>query len=426
MHTSTSAFATPGSTGEPSARGRAWDDRLRLVKFVASFERGGTEQQFVTLGLALDAGRFDLRFGCLRRRGALLKTLSEREIPTPEYAFRSFCSVGYPRQAIRLARDLSRDRVQIVHAYNYYGNAMAVPVARAAGVPVVIASIRDRGVYLTPNQKRVQRYVCRLADCVLVNADSVRDWLVEEGYDAARIRVIRNGIDLSCFSERTSVDGQPSTGIRRELGLDPASPLLAVVARLNPSKGLEYLLEAAVQIGARHPDARCLIVGDGDPTGTYRATLEDRVRALGLTGRVLFAGERSDVPAILREVTISVLPSLSEAMPNGVLESMAAGVPVVATRVGGISEAIDDGTTGLLVPPADSAALAEAIGRMLDAPGWADQLGRAGRQAVAERFSVERMVRSTEELYQELVARKRATATRWNPPLVARAARKVE
>jgi L-malate glycosyltransferase len=381
---------------------------LRIVKFVTVFGGGGTERQFVNLGLTLDVEQFDLRFACLGRRGALLPEVEERGIPTHEYAIGSFYSLRYVRQALRLAADLRRDGIDIVHAYSFYGNVFAVPAARLAGVPVVIASIRDRGVYLTPNQKRAQRYACRLADCVLVNAESIRDWLVQDGYDPGRIVVIRNGIDMSHFRP---APGTEAGGVHREFGFPAGAPLVILVSRLNPSKGVADLVDAAAIVAATRPDVRVLIVGGGEPVSTaggvvedtaYRAELGERVRRLGLERVVAFAGHRSDIPRLLQASTLSVLPSLSEGLPNAVLESMAAGVPVVATAVGGVPEIVTDGRTGLLVPPASPAALAAALERLLAEPALAARLGAAGHQLVVERFSMERMVRATEQLYHDL------------------------
>jgi glycosyltransferase involved in cell wall biosynthesis len=310
---------------------------------------------------------------------------------------------------VRLARDLRRARIEIVHSYGFYCHMLAVPAARLAGVQVVIASVRDCGVYLTPHQQRAQRFVCGLADCVLANATAVRAWLVDGGLDPARIAVIPNGVDLSRFAEPASGDARPVSRIRAEFGFDDACALVVAVARLSRAKGIEHLIDAAPAILARRPDTRFLLVGPDD--WGHRAGLEARVRTLGLEGTIRFTGDRSDVPVILAEATVSVLPSLSEAMPNGVLESMAAGVPVVATRVGGIPEAIEDGRNGLLVPPADAPALAGAIRRLLDAPSEAARLGRAGRETIEQRFSLEQMVRSTSNLYVDLLARKRRVPT---------------
>jgi glycosyltransferase involved in cell wall biosynthesis len=375
---------------------------VRLLKVVPTLLCGGTETQFMTLARSLDPDRFQLAFTCLRRWGPFVDELADRRIPLREYRISSFRSMNALAQQARFAWYVASERVQIVHSYNFYGNVFAIPPARLAAAPVVIASIRDRGPYLTPMQKRVQRYVCKAADCVLVNADAVKDWLVADKYDPATIVVIRNGVDLSRFSEPPDPDR-----VRREFGLPPGVPLVAVVSRLIRLKGLEYFLEAAALIAARLPTVRFAIVGEATKGEyTYRPMLEQLAERLGIRDRVVFAGLRSDVPALLGGVTVSVMPSLDEALSNVVLESMAAGAPTVATRVGGTPEAIVDGVTGLLVPPANALALAGAIERLLDDTELATRLGRAARQSIQERFTVERMVRATEQLYLDLLARK--------------------
>lgn len=382
-------------------------DRIRLLKFVTLFGTGGTERQFVNLGLALDPGRFDLRFGCLRRWGELLEEVERPRLPVVEYRIRSLRRPHTIREQLRLARDLRRERIDIVHTYNFYANVFAIPAARLARVPVVVASIRDMGAYLTPAKKHVQRFVCRLADCVLVNGEAVRQWLVAERFEPAKIAVIRNGIDLSRFRGKAN-----GGAVRDALRVPRDVPLVAVVARLHPLKGIEYFLEAAAIVARRFPDARFLLVGDAFTIRNdaivsdvaYRRELERRASRLGLDGRVVFTGSRLDVPELLSEVAVSVLPSLSEGLPNAVLESMAAGVPVVATRVGGSPEAVEDGVTGLLVPPRDAEALTRAISSLLENPDLAARVGATGRERVTAHFSLERMVRETESLYARLLA----------------------
>jgi len=294
-----------------------------------------------------------------------------------------------------------------VHAYNFYGNVFAIPPARIAG-SVAIASIRDCAPYLTPMQKRLQRAVCRFADCVLVNADAVKEWLIADGYSASKIVVIRNGVDLSRFSE------PPEPGkLRQELGLAAGTPLVAVVSRLAHLKGLEDFLEAVAHISPRFPAARFLVVGETNPQHRhYLDELKSLAARLGVADRVIFTGLRSDVPALMSSVDVSVMPSLNEALSNVLLESMAAGAPVVATRVGGTAEALTHGETGLLVPPADPSALAASIARLLEDGGMAARLGRAARQAIEDRFSVDRMVRTTEDLYLDLLDRKTSSTRR--------------
>ena len=288
-----------------------------------------------------------------------------------------------------------------MHTYSFYANVFAVPAARLGRVPVVVASIRDTGAYITPMKRRVQRMTCRLADSVVVNAEAVRRWLVEDGYDERRITVIRNGIDPAPYARKAS----PGK-LHQELGLPPDAPLVAVLSRLSPIKGLEYFLEAAATVAAAAPDVRFLIVGEAEKKDIeYARSLEAYANRLGLGRRVVFTGLRLDVPRVLDEVAVSVLPSLSEGLSNVLLESMAAGVPVVATRVGGTPEAVEEGVTGLLVPPRDAGALALAISRLLTDRALAARLGRAGRGRAVRFFSIDAAVRQTEQLYFTLLRR---------------------
>jgi glycosyltransferase involved in cell wall biosynthesis len=379
-------------------------DPIRLLKVVPTLLCGGTENQFMTLSRSLSGRRFQVELACLRRLGPFVEEAAQRGIPLYEYPIGTFRSVRAIAQQVRFASDIVRRRIEIVHAYSFYGNVFAIPPARLAAAPVVIASIRDRGPYLTPMQTRVQRYVCRFATRILVNADAVKDWLLDQGYDRARIVVIRNGVDLGRFNGPVDRDA-----IRRELGLDPGVPLVTVVSRLNHLKGLEHFLEAAAIVASRFPSVHFLIVGETTLGDTrYLTVLTELATRLGIGSRVLFTGLRSDVPALLASTTVSVMPSLNEALSNVLLESMAAGAPTVATRVGGTPEAMVDEVTGLLVPPGDSRAMAAAIARLLSEPDLAATLGRAARRTVEERFSIDRMVEATEQLYVELLEEKRA------------------
>ena len=396
---------------------------INLLKFLPVLAEGGTEGQVMNLVDRLDLSKFDVRFACFNRAGRFLPFLEARGIPVTPYAIKRFYDLRALRQQARLANDIRRHRVDIVHSYNFYGNVFAVPAGRLARMPVVVASIRSMGEMYTPLQRRVHRYVCRLADCVLTNAEAIRQSLVAEGYDAAKIRVIRNGIDVR--SLRGTADGGPR--FRLAFALPADAPIVAVLARLGTIKGLEYFLEAAVGVAQRFPRARFALVGGGtfikdgrkEPRD-YRRELEAMARRLGLEGRVVFTGVRNDVADVLSQVAVSVLPSLSEGIPNTALESMAAGVPVVATRVGGIPEAVEDGATGLLVAPRDPAALARAIGLVLEDRDLAWRLGQAGRERVIQHFGLDDMVRQTEALYASLLERRRATGSLAPRPQEAR------
>jgi len=316
-------------------------------------------------------------------------------VPVVTYPIHSLHGLHTLKELVRFARDLRRDRTQIVHAFNFYPNMFAIPAARLAGVPVVIATLRDMGDLWTPMQRRAQRWVCRMAHRVVANAAAVREQAVKEGYDPRAVCVIRNGLDLATFSR--SHDHVPR---RAALGLPPHVPVVAVFSRLNhPVKGIHVFLEAVARVAHVHRDVQFLVVGDGP----LRPGLEALAKGLGVGDRVRFTGYRADVGEAMATVTISVIPSLSEGLSNVLLESMAASIPVIASRVGGTPEVIDDGQSGLLVPPRDPEVLAKAIGFLLSDPEHARTLGRAGRRRVEQLFQIGRMVGETETLYDDML-----------------------
>ena len=378
---------------------RGADERIRVLKVVPTLRYGGTERQFMTLSASLDPGRFEVNLACLRPGGGLAAEAVRHGLPVDTYDIGPFHSARTLALQARFARDIARRRIDVVHAYNFYGNVFALPPARLAGAPVVLASIRDCGPYLTPMQLRVQRLMCRAATRVVVNAGAVRDWLVADGYDPGRIVVIPNGVDLERF--RAPID---RAGVRGSLGLPPHVPLVTVVSRVTRLKGLEEFICAASMLSEMHPRARFVVAGEPAPGDEgYLASLRRLAARLGVDDRVVFAGLRHDVPALLGASAVAVMPSLNEAMPNALLEAMAAGTPTVATRVGGTEEAMTDGATGLLVPPGDAKALGSAICRMLDEPVLATAFGNAARRRIEQRFSLERMVSDTEQLYLDLL-----------------------
>jgi len=378
---------------------------IRLLNVVPTLLCGGTENHFMTLARSLDAARFDLRFACLRKWGPFVDELRERRIPLVEYPVATFRSLKAVMQQARLARDVRYHAVDIVHTYSFYGNVFAVPPGRISA-PVVIASIRDRGPYLTAMQRRVQRHVCRFADCILVNAEAVKQWLLADGYDASKIVIIPNGVDLGRFNQ---VD---RAATRRSLGVSESTRLVGVVSRLSRLKGIEDFLLAASMVASRMDDVRFVIVGEQSPINdtAYLDELSELARTLKVADKVVFTGLRSDVPALMSALDVSVMPSLNEALSNVLLESMAAGNAVVATNVGGTSEALRDGVNGVLVPPSRPDLIAATIERLLNAPSEARALGITARKTIEDRFSLDRMVNATESLYDQLLSAKRRSA----------------
>ena len=393
-------------SGEKVAVSAGETEPLRVYKFVTRFDVGGTEMQVLGLAEQFDPLLFPLTFGCMRRKGPIEREYGDRGWSISEYPIERFASLGAGRQMLRLARELHVLKPQVMHSYNFYANVFSIPAARIAGVPCIVASIRDMGVYLTPMQMRVQRWVCRLADRVVVNAEAVRNWLIDNGYEAGNIKVIKNGARTAA-----SYPGESRSRIRSELGIPVGAKVVMMVSRLNPQKGVEYLLASAPEILQRIPDAWFVVVGDivfgsRAQEEAYSQLLASRVRELGVANRVVFTGLRRDVPELLAAADLAVLPSLSEGLPNAVIEAMATGLPVVATKVGGIPELIQQGRSGLLVPPGDTNALAESITTVLSKPFLSKRLGEAARIRIQTGFSFEKMFQETVSLYRTVLAGK--------------------
>ena len=304
------------------------------------------------------------------------------------------------RGAMALRRLLRRERIDVLHTHTAIAaNVLSRIAGRLAGVPVV--SHVHIANYLPPNAARaalvrsLDNVTARLADRVIAVSASTKEALVEQGYPEGAIEVVPNGIHV--------VDDDDRLGRRRlaEFGIDADDRVAGEIGRLCDVKGQRDLLAAA----ARLEGVRIVLIGhDLEQGGRYRELLEREARKLGVDDRVTFTGHRSDARALLAGLDVFVLPSRIEGMPIVVLEAMAAGKPVVATAVGGTPELVVDGETGILVPPRDPEALAEALGALLDDPERSRRLGEAGRARVLERFSEEAMTRRILEVYDELVA----------------------
>ncbi|MCX6623977.1 MAG: glycosyltransferase [Acidobacteria bacterium] len=187
--------------------------KIKLLQMLTSFQIGGTERQVINLAMGIDSAHFDLHLACLRHSGELLAELESLRVPRPEFRIGCLYSTKTIWQGLRLAHYIRKNRIQVVHSYGFYSNVFTVPVARLAGASIIVASIRDTGDLLTPMQRRLQKVVCRSADCVLVNAEAVRESLLKQGYDQSNIVVIRNGITLEKFARRSR-----SAALRQELG----------------------------------------------------------------------------------------------------------------------------------------------------------------------------------------------------------------
>jgi len=336
----------------------------------------------VELMRRLDRREFEVHVACVHRGGALEASALEGAASIARFPLVGFGRPSAVQQVLAFARWCRRIDAQVVHTCELYSNILGLPGAALAGVRVRVANRRE---LVTPVKSRAhltaQRFAYKAAHLVVANSSAAASQLRLEGVPDAKIRVIPNGVDCQLFA------APPRVGpIRR----------IVTVANLRAEKGHDTLISAASLLFDRHHDLEICFVGDGP----LRASLVRQVNLRGMRSRVRFLGERPDVPDQLAAADLFVLPSRTEACPNGVLEAMASGLPVVASRVGGIPELIESGSDGVLVPPDSPHELANAIESLIERPDFAAALGRAARAKAEERFAFERMIESFERLYR--------------------------
>lgn len=361
---------------------------LRVAFVVGSLNRGGTEGQILALGSALVLRGHQVTVICLNTAGDQATNARAAGIRVIEVGYSGLRRSALIRQVRQIRSALQEASPDIVHCFLYWGYLLGVPIARSAGVPVVVSSRRS----LTAVSGRFrllapwERACDRLADAVVCNSSAVMDDAIRHtGLPRRKAVVIRNGVSLPA-------DVAPP-------GLPPQR--VVIVANLITYKGHHVALTAFAQARALLPmlDARLQLAGAGPEEGPLRA----RARELGIDADVDFLGSVGDVPALLADCSFVVLPSLSEGMPNAVLESLANGRPVIASAVGGVPEILGRGG-GVLVPPGDPEALADAMCALLADRALAARLGAEGRALVCEQFGIDRMVEESLRLYRGLLA----------------------
>jgi glycosyltransferase involved in cell wall biosynthesis len=293
-----------------------------------------------------------------------------------------------------LAAHLAEVGADVVHNHMYRAELVGTRAAIALGEighrrPYVVGTVHSSRVRSAEDREQLRRLTPYM-DRLIAVSRAIERKIASEARDTVPVQLIYNGVDLDRYEHQP-----PDPLLRGQLGIPRDAPLAGVVARLEPEKGHPTLLEAWPLVLRSVPDAYLLVVGEGDE----REALERQVSALGIASRVVFTGRRDDVPAVTAALDVAVLPSYREAQGLTILEAMALGRPVVASNVGGIPEMIDNGVSGLLVPPHDTGALAAAITRVLQDRPFAEALGDAGHDVVHQRFCVEQMVRAIETIY---------------------------
>jgi glycosyltransferase involved in cell wall biosynthesis len=384
---------------------------VKVVRVIARLNIGGPAIHVINLTAGLDPTRFEsmLVTGTESRgEGSMLDLARARGVTPviiPGMVGEATLNQRDLKALIALCRLLRRERPHIVHTHTAKAGVLGRVAARLAGVPVVVHTFHGHVLhgYYSPLKnwllRRAERGLGLLSDRLITVSEQVKRDLVRYYVaDAEKITVIPLGLDLEPFLASAGLRGK----LRRELGMSNGEALVGIVGRIFPIKNHRLFLDAAAHVAAAVDSVRFLVVGDG----VLRPAMEDYARALGIAHRVVFTGWRRDLPSIYPDLDVLVVSSNNEGTPVSAIEAMAAGCPVVATRVGGLPDLIEDGETGCLVPPRDAAGLAASIVRVLRDRKMARSLGQAAQAIVARRFTVERLCRDVEDLYVALLARK--------------------
>jgi glycosyltransferase involved in cell wall biosynthesis len=401
----TTAQPLTGSSGRP-----------RVLHLVNSFEAGGTERQFIELLKRLNRERYDVRLSAIHDIGCFRQEIAPFFPTIPEFPLTSFYNPNAYKQLRKLQAFIQREGIDILHAHGFYDSLFGSVAGRLSGIKV-IASQR----HLKLSDRRVHDWgtqaIHRLADRIVVNSQAIRESILARNSSLAdKVIVIRNGLcepfdpflekeTLSFsdarFDNQTNEPRQLAARQRlcSELGLNASVKLLGMVARLVAFKGHRYFLEAAAQVAKEIDQAHFVLIGEG----TERGAIERQADRLGIRERVHLMGNRKDSRHLVSAFDVAVLPSLSEGLPNSVMEAMSAGVPVVATPAGGTTELIRDGETGYLVPPADAKTLAQRLLFVLTHESESQAVAESGQKFIHAQFGIRRTVEAVENLYQELL-----------------------
>jgi glycosyltransferase involved in cell wall biosynthesis len=368
-------------------------------------ERGGAQTQVANLFLALDRDRFDLSLICLREKGALGAMLEERGFPVVEMGKRGRV---HPAMLLRLARLLREWKIDIVHCSVFTANLWGRLAGILAGTPVLIAHEQSTVSLEKRSRRQIDRLLAPFTWRVLtVSEDLRRRVLREERLSPRRVEILFNAVDEEAISRAAASATACPPGLEKWRGENafPRPPIVGAVGRLEYRKDHLTLVRAAARVLERRPEAVFLLAGEGPD----RPKIEAELRALGLEGRFVLLGERADIPALLRAFDVYVLSSITEGLSLSILEAMAAGCPVAATRVGGNPELLDEGRAGLLCEAGDVEGLASILLELLDDADKRGTLARAAKRRVRETFDIHPVARRLEDLYRRAMSERRGS-----------------
>jgi glycosyltransferase involved in cell wall biosynthesis len=403
--------------------------KIKILYVIPRLAKAGTEKHLLSLACGLDKTKFEVTICCLfvdtndHEYPSLFFPLpSGKRVRVRGVNFISNCHESTRENSSKICVDLCQDiellylkrrsvydlriiftlykiikrkKYDVVHTYLFGFHYLATIPARLAGVPLIISSRRELATWKKWHHRFLENLGNLFTDKVVACSNAAREFsLKTENLSPDKISVIYNGVDLEKFYPRPK-----DIKVLNELGLSERDKILGMVANFSAVKDHNTFLRAVSEVKKNYPDIKCLLIGDGP----LREKLKFKVKSLGLENNIIFAGRRDDIPELLSIMDIFILTSLSEGLPNVILEAMASGLPVIATKVGGIPEVVENGKSGALVEPRDYPAIAGGIIRLLQDKYLRQEMGRRGRGIAEVKFSIERMVRDYENFYENLI-----------------------
>ncbi len=371
--------------------------KKNVLQIIGSFRQGGSERQAVQLSRLLhEEGSLNIFVACLDKEGSLRHEIEQLGInEIPEFKLKSFYDRNFLQQIRSCAKFIRQNEISVVHTHDFYTNIFGMFAASLARVPVRIASKRET-LSKTNTQFLIERQAFRCADKILANAKAVKQFLIEKGISGKKIVTIYNGLDLERLKPAPNLKREEILG---ELGLpiDKEIQFVTIVANLRSDvKNHRMFLQSAKKVKEKIGNVAFVLAGEGELT----KELKTLAKELEIEKDTYFIGRCAWVAELLSVSDVCVLSSKSEGFSNSILEYMSAAKPVVATNVGGASEAIIEGETGFLVESDDCEALADRLIKLLENPENAREMGRNGRKIVEERFSLSAQLEKTLKLYE--------------------------
>lgn len=364
--------------------------RIKVFQLLEWFELGGGLEKIAgEIAVGLNQERFISEIWCIDRGGKLVEMYRKKGVPVRVLNISSYFN---PFNILKLAKLFKQEKPDIIHTHVYFAATIGRIAAKLAGVKVIMHHVHSTYWHYSSINVLMERFLSHFTDKIICVSQAVRNFVVlNEKINPNKIEVIYNGISRKeVATDRDS--------FRLALGVQKDDVVITVVASLLHNKGHKVLLEAMAGLKDKYPFLKCWIVGEGP----MEKELRDMVSQWSLEKQVTFLGVRADVPEILSTSDIFVLPSLlREGQPLSVLEAMAYGVPVIASRIGGVPEIIRDQENGILVPAQEPQLLADQIEVLILDPGRRKQLGEAGRKTFVENFDANIMIKKMEELYTE-------------------------